>query len=101
MEHFVVGIFLGYLGGVFVGCVMCQIDRNEESKSRELRKRCVMKTLTEMIAVMQHFADDGQVTSRIKGATGTGAVFEADDPSWNWEQYDYDIYWEKRDGSDQ
>jgi len=35
MEHFVVGIFLGYFGGLLVGCMMCQIDRNEESRASE------------------------------------------------------------------
>lgn len=45
-----------------------------------------MKTIQEMIKVMKHFADGGEVECRI-----IRDWFSAPNPSWNWDSADYHI----------
>ena len=52
-----------------------------------------MKTLAEKIAVMQHVADGGKVTCSVGDTLLVAGIQQ---PSWDWERYDYDIYVEPK-----
>ena len=49
--------------------------------------------LEEMIKVMQHYADGGEVENRDKESNKWFKVYT---PAWNWSKYDYRIKKEKR-----